>query len=144
MLCFSCESTTLAIASKHIGDIVTEKLKSAVDIIPNVSYACITSSEGMLLAHATRREVPTTDLLCNISALKPTVTKLLKFYQISGSSVIHLSGNVTTVSVYSINESAFVILSHQCDLKSNFVVDFGGLDAAVHLLMEELRGFFPR
>ena len=142
MSCFSCDSTTHVIVSKQVDEIITEKLNLLVEIIPNTSYVCIMTIEGMLLAHATRYEVPTADILCNISALKPTVNKLLKFYRINGSSIIHLSGSMSTLSVYSIKENAYLVVSHLCDLKNSFVVDFGGMDATVHSFVQELSGFF--
>ena len=142
MSCFSCDSTTHVIVSKQVDEIITEKLNLLVETIPNTSYVCIMTIEGMLLAHATRYEVPTADILCNISALKPTVNKLLKFYRIDGSSIIHLSGSMSTLSVYSIKENAYLVVSHQCDLKNSFVVDFGGMDATVHSFVQELSGFF--
>lgn len=142
MSCFSFNSTTKVIVSKQVDEIITEKLNLLVEIIPNTSYVCIMTIEGMLLAHATRKEVPTADILCNISALKPSVNKLLKFYRIDGSSIIHLSGNISTISVYSIKENTYLVVSHQCDLKKSFVVDFEGMDATVHPFVEELSGFF--
>ena len=142
--CFSCDSSSNAVVRGQIGDIISEKLNNIADSLPSIEYACILTIEGAVISSSSARsEIPAIDILSCMPSLKLAANKMLKICALSpGSSLIHLSGETHSYSIYSIKEDIILVVFHQFDSKNSFVPDYIPVDSVLCPLIDELKVYF--